>query len=125
MSARSAGGAAPDDPIRIVYVVDNISFRGGERTFLQLATGLDRSRYRVAVACSPGGTFVDRLRAADIPVIPAAMRRKYRLDTVLGLAAVCCGAVGLTSSTPRAVAIRSAGWPAGWPGSRRSSRRPP
>ncbi len=73
-------------PTRIVYVIDNVSFRGGERTFLQLATGLDRARYDLAVACSPGGPFVERLEEIGVPVIPAQMRRKHRLDTVLRLA---------------------------------------
>lgn len=74
------------DKTRIVYVVDNISFRGGERTFLQLASGLPRSRYDIAVACSPGGTFVDRLHDLGVPVIAADMRRRRRLDRVWELA---------------------------------------
>ena len=40
---------ARSGPTRIVYVVDNISFRGGERTFLQLVQGLARSRYESSV----------------------------------------------------------------------------
>jgi glycosyltransferase involved in cell wall biosynthesis len=71
---------------RVVYVVDNISFRGGERTFLQLVSGLPRSRYDVAVACSPGGVFVERLHDLGVPVIAAEMRQRRRFDTVLGLA---------------------------------------
>ena len=71
--------------IRVVYVVDNLSFRGGERTFLQLVEGLDRGRYEPYVACSPGGVFVERLERLRIPVIPADMRRR-RLDTVFFLA---------------------------------------
>jgi glycosyltransferase involved in cell wall biosynthesis len=72
-------------PTRIVYVVDNISFRGGERTFLQLAMGLARSRYELAVACSPGGVLVERLQDLGVPVIAAEMRKRRRLDTVLAL----------------------------------------
>lgn len=71
---------------RVVYVVDNISFRGGERTFLQLVSGLPRSRFDVAVACSPGGVFVERLHDLGVPVIAAEMRQRRRLDTVLDLA---------------------------------------
>lgn len=76
----------PSRATRIVYVVDNISFRGGERTFLQMVSGLPRSRYEVAVACSPGGVFVERLHDLGVPVIAAEMRRRRRLDTVLALA---------------------------------------
>jgi glycosyltransferase involved in cell wall biosynthesis len=81
MREREGSGAT-----RIVYVVDNISFRGGERTFLQLVSGLPRSRYETAVACSPGGTFVERLQDLGVPVIAAEMRQRRRLDTVLSLA---------------------------------------
>ena len=77
---------ARSGPTRIVYVVDNISFRGGERTFLQLVQGLARSRYELAVACSPGGVFVEQLQDLGVPVIAAEMRKRRRLDTVLALA---------------------------------------
>lgn len=75
-----------EGPIRIIYVVDNISFRGGERTFLQLVSGLPRGRYDLAVACSPSGVFVERLHDLGVPVIAADMRNRARLDTVLRLA---------------------------------------
>jgi glycosyltransferase involved in cell wall biosynthesis len=67
-------------------VVDNLSFRGGERTFLQLAAGLPRSRYEIAVACSPGGMLVERLHDLGVPVIAAEMRSRRRIDTVMTLA---------------------------------------
>ncbi len=81
-----AGQGSRPEPTRIVYVVDNVSFRGGERTVLQLAGGLPRARYEVAVACSPGGVLVERLQDLGVPVIGAEMRRRRRLDTVLALA---------------------------------------
>ena len=74
------------EQIRIVFVIDNVSFRGGERTFLQVIAGLDRARFEPAVACSPGGPFVEALGDMGVPVIPLDMRRKYRLDNVLRLA---------------------------------------
>lgn len=54
---------------RIAFVVDNARFGGSERTVLQMVRGLPRSRYETAVACSPGGAFVDRLHDLGIPVI--------------------------------------------------------
>ena len=56
-------------PIRIVYVVENGSFRGGERAVLQLASGLPRARYEAAVVCGPGGPLVEGLQDLGIPVI--------------------------------------------------------
>ena len=71
---------------KVCYVIDNLSFRGGERVFAQLATGLDRSRYAVTVACSPGGAFVELLQASGIPVVPFNMRPQFNLLALVGLA---------------------------------------
>jgi glycosyltransferase involved in cell wall biosynthesis len=60
--------------IKLCYVIDNLSFRGGERVFAQLATGLDPEEYNVTVACSPGGPFVETLEAAGVRVVPFNMR---------------------------------------------------
>jgi len=49
-------------------------------------SGLPRARYDAAVACTPGGVFVERLHDLGVPVIAAEMRRRRRLDTVLALA---------------------------------------
>lgn len=76
-----------NDMLRLVYVIDNLSFRGGERTFLQLIERLDRARFDISVACTPGGRFVERLEELRVPVIPVDMRRR-RLDTVLKLARI-------------------------------------
>lgn len=73
-------------PIRIFYVIDNLAFRGGERTTLQLAQRLDRRRFQLSVGCSPGGLFVDRLRELEVSFVPVEMRRNWRLDSVLTLA---------------------------------------
>jgi glycosyltransferase involved in cell wall biosynthesis len=72
---------------KICYVIDNLSFRGGERNFAQLALGLDRSRYEPHVICSPGGTFVEMLQDARIHVHPVDMRNKWNLSGVAKMAA--------------------------------------
>ena len=54
-----------------MFVVDNTRFGGHERAVLQLVRGLPQSSYETAVACSPGGVFVDHLHDLGIPVIAA------------------------------------------------------
>ncbi len=66
--------------MRLCYIIDNTSFRGGERTFSQLALGLDRTRYDIHVICSSGGRFVQVLTAAQIPVFPSDMRNKWNFS---------------------------------------------
>jgi len=69
--------------VKICYVVDNISFRGGERTFAQLVLGLDSRHYEIHAICSPGGRFVDVLETAGVPVFPVDMRNKWNLPGLL------------------------------------------
>lgn len=75
-----------EKPVRLCYIIDNTSFRGGERTFSQLALGLDKTRYDVHVICSPGGRFVEILTAAKIPVFPSDMRNKWNFSILPSMA---------------------------------------
>ena len=47
--------------MKILYVIDNLEFGGGERGFLQIIKGLNRNNYSVKVACNPGGVFEKKL----------------------------------------------------------------
>ncbi len=71
---------------RVAFVVDNARFGGNERTVLQMVQGLPRSRYETAVACSPGGAFVDHLHDLGIPVIAAEAPERGSLAMGLWLA---------------------------------------
>ena len=73
--------------LKICYIIDNLSFRGGERVFAQLATGLDPAQYDVTVACSPGGPFVEFLEAANIRVVPFNMRPQFNPIALIRLTA--------------------------------------
>lgn len=42
------------EKLRILYVIENSCFGGGERAFSQLINGLDKSRYEVYAACLTG-----------------------------------------------------------------------
>ena len=46
--------------LKLLFVIDNLVFGGGERVFLQLAAGL-RERFEVFVAATPGGKFQQAL----------------------------------------------------------------
>ena len=82
---RAAAAALAGERVKICYVIDNLSFRGGERVFAQLATGLDREHYDVSVACSPGGPFVEQLRAAGMRAVPINMRPQFNPWALVGL----------------------------------------
>ena len=54
--------------INILYVVDNLTFGGGERGFTQLSNALDKGRYNIFIACSPGGELENRIRDIDVQI---------------------------------------------------------
>ncbi len=58
-----------EEPRRVVYYVEDGASRGAERTILQLAEGLPRSRFEAVVICQPEGDFVERLQDLGVQVI--------------------------------------------------------
>ncbi|UCF18246.1 MAG: glycosyltransferase [Gemmatimonadota bacterium] len=74
---QQTGSGEREKPRRIVYYVDEAASRGAERTVLQLAEGLPRSRYEVAVICRPDRDFIDWLQDLGVEVI--ATRRGWTM----------------------------------------------
>ena len=59
----------------ILFVIDGLEFGGGERVFLQLATGL-RERYQLFVAAMPGGSFESEIRRLELKFFPIDISRR-------------------------------------------------
>lgn len=72
---------------KVLYVIDNLEFGGGERGFAQLAGAL-RDRYEILFACSPGGLLGTRLEQLGIPIRSLDFRRQLSLARILRLAAI-------------------------------------
>jgi glycosyltransferase involved in cell wall biosynthesis len=66
---------------KILFVIDNIEFGGGERVFLQLATGL-RDQFQVFVASMPGGTFQEGLNNLGLSLFPVDMTRQLTWNPI-------------------------------------------
>jgi len=62
--------------INILYVVDNLTFGGGERGFSQLSNALDKERYNIFIACSPGGELENRIKNIDVQIKFIDFRRQ-------------------------------------------------
>jgi len=69
---------------RILLVIDNLEFGGGERVFLQLAAGL-KDRFEIFVAATQGGEFEERLRELDIQFFSVDMGRRLSWKPVTQL----------------------------------------
>jgi glycosyltransferase involved in cell wall biosynthesis len=72
------------DRVRILYIIDGIEFGGGERVFLQLATGLG-DRFDASVAAMPGGTFAQKVSELGIHFHPVDMSRQLSLKPIFQL----------------------------------------
>ncbi|MEK6715536.1 MAG: glycosyltransferase family 4 protein [Candidatus Omnitrophota bacterium] len=74
----------------ILYVIENASFGGGERTFAQIINGLDKEKYEVSVACLPRSSgpaselFVDEIQDSA-QIIPFDLRNQFNLWNIFRL----------------------------------------
>lgn len=74
---------SPDDPIRVVYCIDNMQVGGTELNAVRTAERLDRRRFAVSVMCiRDSGPLLARYQAAGIPV------HTFPMKSLLGLEAM-------------------------------------
>jgi glycosyltransferase involved in cell wall biosynthesis len=73
---------------KILYVIDNIEFGGGERGFAQLTNWLPRNRYVVSVACLPGGVFEKKIEGSGVESIFLDLRNRFNPINIFRLANV-------------------------------------
>ena len=66
----------------LLFVIDNLTFGGGERCFAQLVAGLDKTRYDLTVACKPGGEFEESLRQSQVRIIPIDMSNRFDVRVI-------------------------------------------
>ena len=69
---------------KILYVIDNLEFGGGERVFAQLAKAL-KDRYEILFACQPGGLLDERLKELGVLIQPLDFRRQVSLSRIISL----------------------------------------
>ena len=68
--------------IRVLYVVENRSFGGGERGFGQLSTNLNNNRFQPFLTAHPGGKLEEIAQRAGITFFPVDMSRKVNFKTI-------------------------------------------
>ena len=70
--------------LKILYVIENIFFGDGERAFSQIINGLDKEKYRIYIACLPGGIFEEKIKASAV-VIPFNLSNRFNLVNIYKL----------------------------------------
>lgn len=74
---------SPEDPIRVVYCIDNMQVGGTELNALRTAERLDRRRFSISVVCiRDTGPLMARYQEAGIPV------HSFPMTSLLGVEAV-------------------------------------
>jgi glycosyltransferase involved in cell wall biosynthesis len=71
--------------MKILYVIDNLEFGGGERGFLQIIKGLDKEKYIIYTVSKPDGEFGKKLVEMDIHLEPLNMESRFNPFTILKL----------------------------------------
>lgn len=102
---------------KILYVIDNLEFGGGERGFAQLARAL-KDRYDICFACQPGGLLGDRLKQFGVPIRALDFRRPLSLSRIIRLSAIIreegvhlVHSMGARADSSARIAARLAGAP--------------
>lgn len=72
----------PGKKIRVLYVVENTSYGGGERGFGQLSSEIDRNHFLPYIAAHPGGILENQAKKKDVKFFPVNMHRKLNLKTI-------------------------------------------
>jgi len=70
---------------KILYVIANLSYGGGEKVFAQLIRGLNREQYEVWVACLPEGKFIEEIQDTKTHLEPIDLSNRYNPKTTLRL----------------------------------------
>ncbi|MBN1622155.1 MAG: glycosyltransferase [Endomicrobiales bacterium] len=66
--------------MKILYVIENNNFGGGEQAFLQLAKGLNRREFEPIFACSGNEPLVSNLKKENIKIYPIGMHKQISLN---------------------------------------------
>lgn len=76
---------------KILYVIDNLEYGGGERGFAQVIGRLDQNTYDIWVAAMSGGHFENELRQLDIIIKSVDFTRQFSLKTIFQLVSIMKG----------------------------------
>lgn len=62
---------------RILFVIDNLQFGGGERVFSQIINGLNQDNYKIFICSSPGSNFYESISNKDVHFLPLDFSKRF------------------------------------------------
>lgn len=78
------------EKIKIMYVIDNLAFGGGEMAFSQIVNGLNRKRYEPFFACSEGGALMEKFEGSGVKFFPVNFKKRVCFRTLRRLREIFC-----------------------------------
>lgn len=67
---------------KIIFIIDNLEFGGGERCFVQLISGL-HNQFEIFAAGTPGGEFEKEVKKSGAYFFPVDMRKQKSLNSII------------------------------------------
>jgi len=71
--------------VKLLFVIDNLEFGGGERVFTQLINGLSSEQYEIYLASNPGGDLYQSLINKDVCCIPLDFSKRVNPSLIFKL----------------------------------------
>ena len=62
---------------RILFVIDNLKFGGGERVFSQIINNLCPDKYSIFICSSPGGSFYNSITNNNARFLPLDFSKRF------------------------------------------------
>jgi glycosyltransferase involved in cell wall biosynthesis len=71
---------------KILFVIDALSFGGGERVFVQIINGLDPDQYAIFLASTPNEMFFRSIRNQEVTLFPLDFSKRFNPALIFKLA---------------------------------------
>jgi glycosyltransferase involved in cell wall biosynthesis len=71
---------------KILFVIDALSFGGGERVFVQIINGLDPDQYAIFLASTPNAMFFRSIRNQEVTLFPLDFSKRFNPALIFKLA---------------------------------------
>jgi glycosyltransferase involved in cell wall biosynthesis len=74
--------------LRLLFVIDNLQFGGGERVFSQIINGLPPDKYEISLASCPGDKFHQAIETRHVQFYPTDFSKKLNFTLILSLSEI-------------------------------------
>ena len=74
--------------LKLLFVIDNLQFGGGERVFAQIIKGLPPEKYEISLASSPGEQFHQAIESRQVQFYPTDFSKKLNFTLILSLSEI-------------------------------------